>query len=74
MKPVVRNIRTNDLYFYEGGNFFTNIRSGISGKVSDEAAKKTFSINLECTILFNEYPIITEMIKRLDLTFDNNKK
>ena len=72
--PVVRNIRSNDLYFYEGGNKFKNIRTDKSGEVSDDAARKTFVINLECTILFNEYPMLSKMVKKLDLIFDNNKK
>jgi hypothetical protein len=73
MKPVVRNKRTNDLYFYEGENRFTNIRSGIGGVVSDEAARKTFSINSEATILLNENPNVVELIKRLGLVIETKQ-
>lgn len=66
-KPVVRNKRTGDAYFYNGENNFTNIRTGVSGAVSDEAAQKTFSINLEATALFNEFPLLEEFTKRLQL-------
>lgn len=74
MQPVVRNIQNNDLYFFKGGNNFKNIRTGNSGVVDDEAARKVFKINLEATELMNEFPIIEEMIKVLNLKFDNNLK
>ena len=69
-KPVVRNYRSNDLYFYNGENSFTNIRTGKSGTVTDEAARKTFGINPEATILLNEYPMIAEMINKLQLIIE----
>lgn len=68
-KPIVRNVITNDLYQYEGENIFKNIRTGVSGKVSDNAAQKTFKINLEVSELINEYPIVSEMINKLDLKY-----
>ena len=73
MKPIVRNIQNNDLYFYEGENKFRNIRTGKSGVVDDEAARRVFKINIEATEIINEYPIIEKMIKTLSLKFDNNK-
>lgn len=73
-KPVVRNVRSNDLYFYEGENKFTNIRTGNSGIVSDDAASKTFTINAEATIILNEYPNVIELIKRLGLIIENKKQ
>lgn len=69
-KPVVRNINTNDLYFYEGGNSFENIRTKKSGTVSDLAAQKTFLINLDASKMINEYPLIAELINKLDLKYD----
>lgn len=74
MKPVVRNIKTNDLYTYEGENVFVNIRTGVGGKVSDVGAKNTFKVNIEATQLINAYPLISEMIKSLDLKFVKNDK
>lgn len=74
MKPVVRNKRTDDLYFYEGDNKFQNIRTGASGTVSDEAARKTFAINPECTILLNEHPQVCELIKRLGLVIEKQNQ
>ncbi len=72
-KPVVRNKRTNDLYFYNGGNSFTNIRTQKSGEVSNEEAKRTFSINTQATVLINDYPIVAKMITKLGLVFEKNK-
>lgn len=69
-KPVVRNIKSDDLYFYEGGNVFKNIRTGVSGKVKDEAAKNTFRINLEATQMLNENPCIEKLISALSLRIE----
>lgn len=66
-KPVVRNIKTNDIYFYNGENSFTNIRTGVSGKVSDKAAKETFKINPEMSILLNDFPLVATFIEKCDL-------
>jgi hypothetical protein len=69
-KPVVRNVNTNDLYFHEGGNSFKNIRTGKEGEVSDTAAQKTFLINVPATQILNEYPMVAELINKLDLKYD----
>lgn len=69
-KPVVRNVKTDDLYFYEGENKFTNIRTGIGGIVSDTAAQNTFKINLDATRLINENPNIEKLIKALGLRME----
>jgi len=70
LKPVVRNIQNNDFYFYEGENVFRNIRTDKSGTVDDETARKVFKINIEATEMINEFPIIEEMIKQLNLKSD----
>ena len=67
MKPVCRNIQNDELYFYEGENVFRNIRTGKSGVVDDETARKVFKMNIEATELINEYPIIETMIQQLNL-------
>lgn len=69
---IVRNIHTNDFYRFNGGNNFTNIRTGESGEVSDEAAKRTFRIHLAATEIINEFPVIEEMINRLNLKNDQS--
>lgn len=66
-KAVVRNIKTNDFYFYLGGNSFRNIRTGQTGEVSDEAAQKVFKINIEASELINKYPMIEKLISTLSL-------
>jgi len=70
MTPIVRNKKTNDLYQFLGGNRFRNIRTGTEGDVSDEAATANFLINAEATLLVGEYPIIAEMIRKLNLKFE----
>lgn len=67
---IVRNKATSDLYRYLGENVFRNIRTGVEGKVSDEAAQKTFAVNLEATELCEEYPLIEELIKAGNLKYD----
>ena len=69
-KPVVRNIRTKDIYFYKGNNEFENIRTGVSGKISDVAAQKTFRLNPELSALLNEFPMLATLINKLSLTVD----
>lgn len=69
---IVRNIQNNDLYRYLGENKFRNIRTGKEGVIDDETAKKVFKINMEATVMFDEYPMVEEMIKMLDLKI--NKK
>lgn len=71
--PICRNIQNNDLYRYLGGNRFRNLRTGKEGDVSDELAQTTLKINLEATELINQNPLLEEMIKVLNLKFDNIK-
>lgn len=72
-KPIVRNIQNNDAYEYVGGNRFRNLRTMVEGEVPDEKAKEVFKINLDASQMINDYLIVGEMIKRLNLKFDNNK-
>lgn len=67
---IIRNIQTNDAYRYHGDNLYTNIRTGQQGEIDEETAKKIFKINLEATEIFNEYPIVEQMIKALNLKID----
>lgn len=68
--PVVRHIKTNDLYRFLGGNKFRNLRTGVEGEVSDEVAQKVFKINLEATELINEYPLLEKLIRAIDLKIE----
>lgn len=67
---IVRNKKTDFAYRYLGDNVFKNIVTGVEGKVTDEAAQKTFVINLEATELCNEFPMIEELIMAAKLKFD----
>lgn len=71
---IVRNIQNNDLYRYLGENKFRNIRTGHEGIIADEMARKVFKINVEMTFICEGNPIIEEMINKLGLKFNNNKK
>lgn len=73
MNPIVRNINNDFLYKYLGENKFLNIQSGAVGTVTDEAARKTFKINVEATVLFNDFPIIEQLINKLNLKSDTGK-
>lgn len=76
-RPIVRNKTTSDLYEYVGENVFRNLRTGQSGKVTDEAAQKTFVFNIEASNILNEYPLVFEMIEKLNLKHelaDNRKQ
>jgi hypothetical protein len=67
---IVKNKKTDFLYRYLGDNVFRNIATGVEGKVTDEAAQKTFAIHLEATELCEEYPLIEELIKAANLKYD----
>lgn len=69
---IVRNIKNDFFYRYLGQNKFLNIATGITGVVTDEAAQKTFRIRLEETELFNEFPLIEELINKLNLKNDHD--
>lgn len=69
MNGVVRNIKSNDLYEFCGGNTFKNLRTGATGEVSDEVARKSFVINVEATMILDEFPIVKELISKLNLKF-----
>lgn len=70
---IVRNIQNNDLYRYLGNDEYKNLRTGNTGKIEPNVVQKILKINLEATELINEHPILEELIKSLNLKFDNNK-
>lgn len=69
---ICRNIQNNDVYRYLGDGEFLNVRTGKSGKLDEDKAKDILKINLPATAMFSEYPIIEELINRLNLKFDTN--
>lgn len=70
---VVRNIQNDQLYLHVEGNKFKNMITGNEGEVEEETAQKLFRINLAATQICNDFPQIQELIKRLNLKFDNLK-
>lgn len=71
MKPIVRNIQTGDLYEYLGDDTFENIRTGQSGLIGHDRAKEFLRINADATHIINEYPIVKDLIRRLNLSMPN---
>jgi hypothetical protein len=72
--PVVRNVQTNDFYTYLGENKFQNIRTKAEGEVPADKASTLFRINIDATKMFNEFPLVNDLVNKLNLTFDNNQK
>jgi hypothetical protein len=67
---VVRNVKTNDLYEYLGDDKYKNLRTLGSGLVPPEKARETFKINPSATEICSEYPMVKELIAKLDLKFE----
>jgi len=67
MKPICQHKKNKDMYRYEGDNKFTNMRTNQSGEVSDELANKIFIFCPEVSETIKDYPIVEEMISRLQL-------
>lgn len=67
---IVRNHTNNELYRYLGNDEYQNLRTGKKGLVKPEVAEKIFRINVEATGICNEYPIVEELIKTLNLKIE----
>lgn len=67
---VVRHINTNRLYKYHGNDEYTNLFTGVRGRIPPEQAQRMFKINLEFTEILNQYPLILELITKLKLVCD----
>lgn len=70
---IVRNVQNNDLYEAHGNNKYTNLRTGASGEISEEIAKRVFAINLAATALIHKYPLIKTFIQKCQLKVDTVK-
>lgn len=70
MKPVVRNINNDLLYFYLGNDEYENIITGIKGVVPEEKARKTFKFNIEITQMVFDNPSVTDLIRCLKMKLD----
>jgi hypothetical protein len=69
---ILRHQSTNKLYRHNQGDNYTNLHSGKSGDIPPEQAQRIFKINVEATALFNEYPALEHMVKRLKLICGDN--
>lgn len=67
---VVRHINTNRLYKYHGNDEYTNLFTGVRGKITPEQAQNIFKISLEFTDILHQYPLVEEMIIKLKLVCD----
>lgn len=70
MTPIVRHKKSNLLYRYIGENVFENVATGKRGAVEDDVAREIFVVNLEATQLINDFPLIFELIQKLNLKMD----
>ncbi len=69
---IVRHISNNCLYEYLGEDKYVNLVSGKSGVIDPEKASGVLKINLDATVLIDKYPIIKELINKLQLRCDGN--
>ena len=67
---ILNYYKNNQLYRYLGDNKFRNIVTGKEGLVDDEKAREVFKINVECTWVISEYPLVEELIEVLKLKID----
>lgn len=73
IRPVVRNLQNNIAYEYMGGNRYKNLITGVEGEVPEEKAKEVFVFNVEATNLFNDYPMVEELMRRLKLRLEKSR-
>lgn len=67
---IVRHLKTDALYVAHGDNEYTNLQTGVRGKIPAATARKNLVINLTATQLFSEYPLIEEMVTRLNMVLE----
>lgn len=71
---IVRNLTNGQYYRYLGNDVYQNIITGVKGKINQKAAEKNLRISIEETAIFNEYPMVEEMVRRLKLVSEKSKK
>ncbi len=67
---ILKLKKNNDLYRHIEGNKFKNLRTGVEWEIEDEKAKEIFMIDYNCSMMFNKYPILEEMIFKLKLKLE----
>jgi hypothetical protein len=65
--PFLSHRKTKAIYKFKGGLEFENIVTGNKGEVTEETANKVFFMEPELSQLCNDYPLVSELIKALDL-------
>lgn len=73
MRPVVRNIKNDMLYFYCGNDEYENIVTGKKGIVEPEVARKNFKLNIEATQMIFDNPNIADLIRSINLKMDSSE-
>jgi hypothetical protein len=71
---IVRNLLNGQYYRYHGNDVYENIITGVRGKISPIAARKNLRISIEETAIFNEYPLVEELVKKLKLVCYTKEK
>ena len=71
---IVRHISNNCLYEYFGEDKYVNLVSGKSGVIDPDKARSILKINLDATVLIDQYPMIKELINKLQLRCNGNDK
>lgn len=67
---IVRHIKTNALYVAHGNHEYTNLQTGVRGKIPAATARKNFVINLAATVLFGEFPLVEQMVMKLGMVLE----
>ena len=70
---IVRNLLNGQYYRYHGNDVYENIITGVKGRISQKSAAQNLKISIEETAIFNEYPIVEDMVKRLKLVSEKSK-
>lgn len=75
MKNDIAVVTSNNNSIYQfkgeenGKNKFENLTKGGTGLLSDEEAKRMFTIPVRLNVIVNENPLVLELIKRLNLSY-----
>ena len=67
---ICRNTQTNDLYLYQGDNTYKNLRTGAVSVIPEDMAQKYLAVNIVAPQIINDFPLVAEMINRLNMCVD----
>ena len=66
-KPYLRHKKNNDIYKHIDGDKYLNVRTNVEWDIPTNIASEIFIINTSATEILNEYPLVNELINRLQL-------